>query len=193
MESLVTSDKSPSLLPRRKLGRTGYDVTVYGVGGWLGVLDNAQSTQAERELAAIQAVRRAVDLGINYFDTSPSYGPAERHLGLGLKELTPAERAGSHKTKMAQQHGENLKQAMDTLRAHKLRSCLTVFGVVLGAPTLRLRPDYLAMVTVGFGEIARLSFLNLDPITGGPAGITGIPRPDLGFFKVENAAQFFRE
>ena len=36
------------------------------------------------------------------------------------------------------------------------------FGVLLGAPTLRLRPDYLAMVTVGFGEIARLSFLNLD-------------------------------
>jgi branched-chain amino acid transport system permease protein len=66
-----------------------------------------------------------------------------------------------------------------------------LFGVLLGAPTLRLRPDYLAMVTVGFGEIARLSFLNLDPITGGPAGITGIPRPDLGFFKVQNAAQLY--
>jgi branched-chain amino acid transport system permease protein len=66
-----------------------------------------------------------------------------------------------------------------------------VFGVLLGAPTLRLRPDYLAMVTVGFGEIARLSFLNLDDITGGPAGITGIPRPDLGFFKITNAAQLY--
>jgi branched-chain amino acid transport system permease protein len=66
-----------------------------------------------------------------------------------------------------------------------------LFGVVLGAPTLRLRPDYLAMVTVGFGEIARLSFLNLDAITGGPPGITGIPRPDLGFFKIENAAQLY--
>jgi branched-chain amino acid transport system permease protein len=66
-----------------------------------------------------------------------------------------------------------------------------LFGVLLGAPTLRLRPDYLAMVTVGFGEIARLSFLNLDDITGGPPGITGIPRPDLGFFKVHNAAQLY--
>ena len=37
---------------------------------------------------------------------------------------------------------------------------------------MRLRPDYLAMVTVGFGEIARLSFLNLDDITGGPPGIS---------------------
>jgi branched-chain amino acid transport system permease protein len=66
-----------------------------------------------------------------------------------------------------------------------------LFGVLLGAPTLRLRPDYLAMVTVGFGEIARLSFINLDDITGGPSGITGIPRPDFGFFKIQNAAQLY--
>src|ERR1700693_5682548 len=39
---------------------------------------------------------------------------------------------------MAQQHGENLKQAMDTLRAHKLRSILTVFGVVLGVSVIML-------------------------------------------------------
>jgi branched-chain amino acid transport system permease protein len=66
-----------------------------------------------------------------------------------------------------------------------------LFGVILGAPTLRLRPDYLAMVTLGFGEITRLAFLNLDWLTGGPPGITGIPRPDLGFFKVKNAAQLY--
>ena len=42
------------------------------------------------------------------------------------------------KTNMAQQHGENLKQAMDTLRAHKLRSFLTVFGVVLGVSVIML-------------------------------------------------------
>jgi branched-chain amino acid transport system permease protein len=65
------------------------------------------------------------------------------------------------------------------------------FGVVLGAPTLRLRPDYLAMVTIGFGEIARLAFVNLDAITGGPAGITGIPRPDLGLFQVHTADQLY--
>ena len=39
---------------------------------------------------------------------------------------------------MAQQHGENLKQAMDTLRAHKMRSGLTVFGVVLGVSVIML-------------------------------------------------------
>jgi branched-chain amino acid transport system permease protein len=67
----------------------------------------------------------------------------------------------------------------------------TGFGILLGAPTLRLRPDYLAMVTLGFGEIARLAFLNLDAITGGPPGITNIPRPDLGFFRVRNATQLY--
>ncbi len=61
------------------------------------------------------------------------------------------------------------------------------FGILLGAPTLRLRPDYLAMVTMGFGEIVRISINNLDPITNGPRGITGIPRPDLGIFKITGA------
>ncbi len=64
-----------------------------------------------------------------------------------------------------------------------------VFGILLGAPTLRLRPDYLAMVTMGFGEIVRITINNLDPITNGPRGITGIPRPDLGFFKITNPNQ----
>jgi branched-chain amino acid transport system permease protein len=64
-----------------------------------------------------------------------------------------------------------------------------LFGVLLGAPTLRLRPDYLAMVTMGFGEIVRITINNLDPITNGPRGITGIPRPDFGFFKITNANQ----
>jgi branched-chain amino acid transport system permease protein len=66
-----------------------------------------------------------------------------------------------------------------------------LFGILLGFPTLRLRPDYLAMVTLGFGEITRLAFLNLDVITGGPPGITGIPRPDLGLVKIGNAAELY--
>src|SRR5437016_8540155 len=49
---------------------------------------------------------------------------------------------------MAQQHGENLKQAMDTLRAHKLRSFLTVFGVVLGVSVVML---VVALIT-GFDQ-----------------------------------------
>jgi branched-chain amino acid transport system permease protein len=53
------------------------------------------------------------------------------------------------------------------------------FGVLLGAPTLRLRGDYLAIVTLGFGEIVRITLNNLDPITGGPNGIASIPAPVL--------------
>ncbi|WP_374112889.1 branched-chain amino acid ABC transporter permease [Streptomyces sp. MNU89] len=57
-----------------------------------------------------------------------------------------------------------------------------VFGVLIGAPTLRLRGDYLAIVTLGFGEIFRIGMQNLDGISG-PAitnGSTGIPQiPDL--------------
>jgi len=50
-------------------------------------------------------------------------------------------------------------------------------GVILGAPTLRLRGDYLAIVTMGFGEIIRIIARNADPITGGAAGVTNVPAP----------------
>jgi len=49
-----------------------------------------------------------------------------------------------------------------------------IAGIVIGGPTLRLRSDYLAIVTLGFGEIIRIVANNLD-ITGGPSGIYGIP------------------
>jgi branched-chain amino acid transport system permease protein len=49
-----------------------------------------------------------------------------------------------------------------------------IAGIVIGGPTLRLRSDYLAIVTLGFGEIIRITANNL-PITGGPSGIYGIP------------------
>jgi branched-chain amino acid transport system permease protein len=60
-----------------------------------------------------------------------------------------------------------------------------VFGVLIGAPTLRLRGDYLAIVTLGFGEIFRIAVNNLDGVsgpnlTGGPNGISQIP--DLSIF-----------
>lgn len=51
-------------------------------------------------------------------------------------------------------------------------------GLIIGAPTLRLRSDYLAIVTLGFGEIIRLTANNL-AITGGPSGIYGIPGVSL--------------
>lgn len=54
-----------------------------------------------------------------------------------------------------------------------------VVGVILGAPVLRLRGDYLAIVTLGFGEIVRIVANNLDPVTRGPRGLTDIPAPSL--------------
>ncbi|SDV02612.1 high-affinity branched-chain amino acid ABC transporter permease LivM [Pseudomonas mucidolens] len=51
------------------------------------------------------------------------------------------------------------------------------FGFLLGFPVLRLRGDYLAIVTLGFGEIIRLFLRNLTDVTGGPNGISSIPKP----------------
>jgi ABC-type branched-subunit amino acid transport system permease subunit len=53
------------------------------------------------------------------------------------------------------------------------------FGVLLGAPTLRLRGDYLAIVTLGFGEIVPIVFLNADKYTEGTNGIGGLDLPSL--------------
>ncbi len=52
-------------------------------------------------------------------------------------------------------------------------------GILLGFPVLRLRGDYLAIVTLGFGEIIRVVLLNWYDFTGGPDGISNIPRPTL--------------
>jgi branched-chain amino acid transport system permease protein len=53
------------------------------------------------------------------------------------------------------------------------------FGVILGWPTLRLRGDYLAIVTLGFGEIIRVILVNWTELSGGPNGISSIPRPSF--------------
>lgn len=57
------------------------------------------------------------------------------------------------------------------------------FGVVLGFPVLRLRGDYLAIVTLGFGEIIRVILINWYDFTGGPDGIIGIP--SISFFGID--------
>ncbi len=59
-----------------------------------------------------------------------------------------------------------------------LAGCLSAFwGILLGFPVLRLRGDYLAIVTLAFGEIIRLVLINWVSFTNGYAGIGGIPRP----------------
>ena len=54
-------------------------------------------------------------------------------------------------------------------------------GIILGAPTLRLRGDYLAIVTLGFGEMVRIVARNLDSVTIGSRGITAIPHPQIPY------------
>lgn len=54
-----------------------------------------------------------------------------------------------------------------------------LFGFILGFPVLRLRGDYLAIVTLGFGEIIRILLNNWTAVTGGPNGISGIAKPTL--------------
>ena len=66
-------------------------------------------------------------------------------------------------------------------------------GLLLGLPALRLRGDYLAIVTLGFGEIVRIVALNLKQ-TGGPNGVVGIPNPPPIFgqkFELEDHAAYF--
>ena len=60
-------------------------------------------------------------------------------------------------------------------------------GLLIGAPVIRMRGDYLAIVTLGFGEIIRLLFMSdwLGPYFGGAQGITNIPGVDLGFATVK--------
>ena len=61
------------------------------------------------------------------------------------------------------------------------------FGVLLGFPVLRLRGDYLAIVTLGFGEIIRLILENWNEFSFGPSGIANIPRPS--FFDIQLSLQ----
>ncbi|MBN1842582.1 MAG: branched-chain amino acid ABC transporter permease [Deltaproteobacteria bacterium] len=62
-----------------------------------------------------------------------------------------------------------------------------LFGILLGFPVLRLRGDYLAIVTLGFGEIIRLILENWNEFSFGPSGIANIPRP--GFFGIQLSLQ----
>ncbi len=66
-----------------------------------------------------------------------------------------------------------------------------IFGILLGVPTLRLRGDYLAIVTLGFGEIVNLVLVNWDAVTNGPMGIRSIPNPSIFGFQIEGRMLFY--
>lgn len=66
-----------------------------------------------------------------------------------------------------------------------------LFGLALGVPTLRLRGDYLAIVTLGFGEIVRIVLNNWDSFTGGPNGIMHIPKPSIFGLKLGSPVHLY--
>jgi branched-chain amino acid transport system permease protein len=64
-------------------------------------------------------------------------------------------------------------------------------SLLLGFPTLRLRAYYLAMATIGFGEIVRLVLIHWEPVTGGSSGIRGIPDVPLGFMTLVQHVHYY--
>ncbi|HBO85275.1 MAG: hypothetical protein A2073_04715 [Deltaproteobacteria bacterium GWC2_42_11] len=66
-----------------------------------------------------------------------------------------------------------------------------LFGFILGVVTLRLRGDYLAIVTLGFIQIVHIILKNWDSLTGGPNGILGIARPRIGSFIFSQPIHFY--
>lgn len=73
----------------------------------------------------------------------------------------------------------------------------TFFGILIGVPCLKLKGSYLAITTLAFGEITRLSFMNLIDLTNGPLGIRGIPGPPplslpgLGLVRFESKIAYY--
>jgi len=65
-----------------------------------------------------------------------------------------------------------------------------IAAVIIGGPTLKLRSDYLAIVTLGFGEITRMLARNLE-ITGGASGLVGIPRPEIFGMRLFQQQHFY--
>lgn len=63
-------------------------------------------------------------------------------------------------------------------------------GVIIGTPTLRLRSDYLAIVTLGFGEMTRITVRNL-AVTGGASGLVGIERPFFFGYRLAHISDFY--
>ncbi len=66
-----------------------------------------------------------------------------------------------------------------------------VAGILLGYPTLRVRGDYLAIMTLGFGEIVRILATNLSGLTNGVAGIRGVPLPAIDGFRLSDPSSLY--
>ena len=111
-------------IPHRVLGKTGIEVSLLGIGGRIGALSDDQGTpNAAEQRAATEAIRRAVDLGVDYFDTAPCYGngTSEGYLGGALRELSPDERTrlvlstkvGSHLDHLNEYDADTIKWSLE--------------------------------------------------------------------------------
>jgi aryl-alcohol dehydrogenase-like predicted oxidoreductase len=105
-------------LPRRRFGRTGVEVTALGLGG--GALNDCYGRSTNDEWAAA-TVRRGLELGIRYFDTSAGYGESERRMGLGLagwprKEYFLATKTGTRAGTRDYSRDGTLRSVEESLR-----------------------------------------------------------------------------
>ena len=103
-----------------------------------------------------------------------------------IGSYTAAILTGAQDYSQALQEGANFQEVQEPTWSMWMWGILlvvlfvaTIAGVVLGSPTLRLRGDYLAIVTLGFGEIMRIVANNASPLTGGPRGVNSIPHPEI--------------
>jgi branched-chain amino acid transport system permease protein len=69
--------------------------------------------------------------------------------------------------------------------------CTGLFGFILGSPVIRLKGDYLGIVTLGFGEIIRLIFVNWTSLTRGPMGLPGIRSPEIFGYSFSSTTDFY--
>jgi branched-chain amino acid transport system permease protein len=84
------------------------------------------------------------------------------------------------------------KAGLPWLGAPLLSACVAALAaLVLGLPTLRLRSYYLAMTTIGFGEIVRLVFVHWEEVTGGSSGLRAIPPVQVGSLRLEGPLQYY--
>jgi len=75
-------EDATSHIPKRKLGKTGYQVGILSLGG-----QGALETQRGRPKEMVELIQRAIELGINYIDSAPTYGPSEKYYGEALEGL----------------------------------------------------------------------------------------------------------
>lgn len=109
-------DLARTPLPRQRLGRTGMEVTRLAFGG---VAIGALHEEVD-DATAVATVHRALELGINYVDTSPFYRESERRIGLALRELGGpppgmylSTKAGSHPARLYQYSAEAIRWSVE--------------------------------------------------------------------------------